>query len=216
MRQIAVIGMGQFGRELAMRLTEMACQVLAIDQSDAEIERVKEKVDRAVILDARDFNALRSVITKDFDEAVVSLGESMEASVLCALHLKKLGVRSVRAKALNEDHAVILRSLGVDEVIYPERETARRLAAHMVNPNLLEFIPLDPEYQVAEVVAPGEFVGQSLIGLDLRKRFNVFVIAVKTAGGAFVFLPPPDFAISSGDILVAIGKKVDIEALAKR
>jgi len=206
MKQVAVIGLGQFGSQLALSLSELDCEVLAIDRNEARLAQVRDKVSRVVILDARDYDALSSVITPELDEVVVSLGESMEASVLCTLHLKKIGVKYIRAKATNEDHATILRAVGADQVIFPERETAQRVAAHMVNPNLLDFIPLSPEYRVVEVVPPAGFRGKSLIELDLRKKFNVFVIAIKeTDTGKFIFLPGPDFVLKEKDVMVAIG-----------
>ena len=147
---------------------------------------------------------------------MVSLGESREASILCTLHLKKIGIGRIRAKAVNEDHAAILKALGADQVIFPERETASRVAGHIVNPNLLDFIPLAAEYQVIEVVAPKAFHGQSLAELDLRKRFNALVIAVKQkAGNEFVFLPGPDFVVAPEDVLIAIGTKADLERMVK-
>ena len=214
MRKIAVIGLGQFGSNLAARLTALGCQVLAIDQNEARVSRIRNSVDRAVILDARDYEALASVLTKDFDSAIVSLGESIEASVLCTLHLKKIGVPSIRAKAINEDHAEILKAVGADQVIFPERETALRVAAQILNPNLLDFVPLAEEYQVIEVMAPKAFHGHSLQELDIRKRFNVLIIAVKRRErDDFEFLPGPDFVIKPEDVLVALGTKTDLERM---
>lgn len=214
MKQIGVIGLGQFGAHLAVCLTDRGCQVVAIDRSETNVALVRDKVDRAIILDARDYAALSSVVTPELDEVVVSLGESMEASILCTLHLRKIGIPMIRAKAVSEDHAAILRSVGANEVIYPERETAERVAAQIANPNLLDFIPLAPEYQVVEIVAPPQFAGKSLVELDLRRRFNVFVIAVRRGvQQTFVFMPDPGFVFGPDDVLVAIGQRQDIDRL---
>lgn len=215
-KHVVVIGLGEFGRELALQLAG-DCEVLALDRDERMVEQILDRVQRALILDVRDYHALSSVVTPDFDEGVVSMAESLESSILATLHLKKIGVRRIWAKATTEDHAAILRAIGADEVIFPERETARRLAAHLINPNLLDFVPLAEDYRVMDVAPPDEFYGRTLAELDLRKRFGVFVLAVKELVPVrFVFLPPPDFVIKPSDILVMIGREADLLRLSGR
>ncbi len=212
-KHIVVIGLGEFGRELAQQLAK-ECEVLALDREEVMVEAVLNKVQRALILDVRDFHGLSSVVTGDFDEAIVSMGESLESSILATLHLKKIGVKRIWAKATTEDHAAILKAIGASEIIFPERETARRLAAQLVNPNLLDFIPLEEDYRVMDVAPPDSFYGRSLMELDLRRKFGVFVLAIKELiPTRFVFLPPPDFIIKPSDILVMIGKEADLVRL---
>ncbi|MGD9818753.1 MAG: TrkA family potassium uptake protein [Desulfomonilaceae bacterium] len=207
---ICVIGLGQFGSELARELAHR-CEVLALDNNEDRVNAISDSVQRAMIVDARDFAGLSSLVRDDFDEAIVSLGESMEASVLCTLHLKKIGLNTIRAKAVSEDHASILRAVGASETIFPERETARRVAAQIVNPNLLDFVPLGEDFEVMDVGVPDAFIGKSLLNLKLRERFGVFVIAVKElVPPKFVFLPGPDFVIKPSDVLVMIGKEADL------
>lgn len=207
---ICVIGLGQFGSELARELAHR-CEVLALDNNEDRVNAITDSVQRAMIVDARDFTGLSSLVRDDFDEAIVSLGESMEASVLCTLHLKKIGLNTIRAKAVSEDHASILRAVGASETIFPERETARRVAAQIVNPNLLDFVPLGEDFEVMDVGVPDAFIGKSLLNLKLRERFGVFVIAVKELiPPKFVFLPGPDFVIKPSDVLVMIGKEADL------
>ncbi len=207
---ICVIGLGQFGSELARELAHR-CEVLALDNNEDRVNAIADSVQRAMIVDARDFTGLSSLVRDDFDEAIVSLGESMEASVLCTLHLKKIGLNTIRAKAVSEDHASILRAVGASETIFPERETARRVAAQIVNPNLLDFVPLGEDFEVMDVGVPDAFIGKSLLNLKLRERFGVFVIAVKELiPPKFVFLPGPDFVIKPSDVLVMIGKEADL------
>ncbi len=207
---ICIIGLGQFGSELARELAHR-CEVLALDNDEDRVNAIADSVQRAMIVDARDFSGLSSLVREDFDEAVVSLGESMEASVLCTLHLKKIGIKAIRAKAISEDHATILRAVGATETIFPERETARRVAAQIINPNLLDFIPLAEDFEVMDVGVPDSFHGKSLLALKLRERFGVFVIAVKElVPPKFVFLPGPDFVVKPSDVLVMIGKEDDL------
>ncbi len=210
---ICVIGLGQFGSELARELANR-CEVLAIDNSEDRVNAIAESVQRAMIVDARDFIGLSSLVSADFDEAVVSLGESMEASVLCTLHLRKIGLKTIRAKAVSEDHATILRAVGATETIFPERETAKRVAAQIINPNLLDFIPLGEDFEVMDVGVPDSFLGKTLIELKLRERFGVFVIAVRElVPPKFVFLPGPNFVIKPSDVLVMIGKEKDLSQI---
>jgi trk system potassium uptake protein TrkA len=209
-KHICVIGLGEFGTELAKELSRQ-CEVLALDRDENRVNVIVDFVQRALILDVRDFAGLSSVVTTDFDEAIVSIGEDLEASILCTLHLRKIGVRSIQAKAKTEDHAAILRSVGATEVIFPERETARRVAAKIINPNLLDFVPLEADYRVMDVAPPDAFYGSSLEELNLRKRFGIFVIAVRElVPPRFVFLPDPSFVIKPSDVLVVIGRERDL------
>jgi trk system potassium uptake protein len=214
-KMICVIGLGQFGSELARELAKH-CEVLAIDSREDHVEHIADHVQRALIIDARDYASLSSVVTADFNEAIVSLGSSLEASILCTLHLKRIGIKTIRAKAMNEDHAVILKAVGAKDVIFPERETAQRIAALIVNPNLLDFIPLAEDFRVMDVAPPDAFFGHTLQELNVRERFGVFAIAVKElVPENFVFLPGPDFVVKPSDILVMIGKEDDLLRLTE-
>ena len=215
-KQICVIGLGHFGWELAIALSE-SCEVLAIDRDQELVNEIADRVHRALALDIRDEATLVSVIPHDLDEAIVSMGESLESSILCTLYLKRLGIPVVRVKAVTDDHAIVLRQVGADEVIFVARETAKRVAAHIANPNLLDFVPLGGDYQVMEVRLPGAFYGHTLGELNLRARYDVFVIAAERAKpGATEFLPGPDLRIRAGDVLVMIGREKDLLELQER
>lgn len=214
-RQICVVGLGHFGAGIARSLARR-CEVLALDSDIHRVNAITEDVQRALCLDGRDFAALASVVSSDFDEAVVSIGESLEASILCTLHLKRIGVPVIRAKADSEDHADILKSVGATHIVFPERETAERLALQMLNPNLLDFIPIAKDYRVIDIAAPSVFCGRSLISLQIRSRFGLFVIAIKKhEGQTFVFLPGPKQVIERDDVLVMIGRESDILRMQK-
>jgi trk/ktr system potassium uptake protein len=212
---ICVVGLGQFGSSLARALA-VECDVLALDTSEDRVNAIADDVQRALVGDAREFSVLRQVVNSEFDEAVVSLGESVEASILCTLHLKRIGLKSIRAKAVSEDHATILHAIGASETIFPERETARRVAAQIINPNLLDFVPLAEDFEVMNVAPPDSFYGRTLQELNVREKFGVFVIAVKElVPDRFVFLPGPDFVIKPSDILVLIGREADLLTLRR-
>ncbi len=212
-KRICIAGLGQFGGELARSLCEH-CDVLALDVDAGRVNDFADVVQRALILDVRDGEALREVVDGDFDEAVIALGGRLDASVLATLHLKNIGVPVIRAKALSADHADILRAVGASHVVYPERETARRLAAQIANPNLLDFIPVAEDYLAVEVAAPPAFHGKSLMALGLRARFGVFVMGVREKDPErFILLPGPDFVVKPSDVLLVIGHRKGVDAM---
>lgn len=215
-KMICVVGLGQFGSHLARELARN-CEILALDSDEDRVNTITDDVQRALILDARDYGSLSAVVSPDFDEAIVSLGESMEASILCTLHLRKIGLKTIRAKAVSEDHAAILRAVGASETIFPERETALRVAAQIVNPNLLDFIPLAEDFKVMDVAPPDSFYGHTFQETNLRELYGVFAIAVKELiPPRFVFLPGPDFVIKPSDVLVMIGRESDLIRLQEK
>lgn len=209
-KQVCVVGLGHFGWELAVALSDQ-CEVLAIDRDQEVVDEIADKVQRALALDIKDEASLAAVIPEGIDEAVVSMGESLEASILCTLYLKRLKVPVVRVKALSDDHAEVLRQVGADEVIFPERETARRVAAHIINPNLLDFLPLVGDYKVMEIKLPEGLEGHTLAEVGFRSRYGVFVIAIRRADSKnFDLLPGPDQRLQNGDVLMVIGREADL------
>jgi trk system potassium uptake protein TrkA len=212
-KQVCVIGLGHFGWELAVSLAR-ECEVLAIDRNPELVNEIADHVHRAVALDIRDEAALGSVIPPEIDEAVVSMGENLESSILCTLYLKRLKVPIVRVKTLNDDHAIVLRQIGADELIFPERETAHRIAARIQNPNLLDFVPLGGEFQVVEMKIPSTFAGHTIAELNLRARYDVFVLAVRTPDTDDTqLLPGPNFRLEPNQVLLVIGREKDLTRL---
>jgi trk system potassium uptake protein TrkA len=163
------------------------------------------------VVDARDKSQLRSLGLKDFDTAVISVGEHLEASTLAALYCKEVEMKVV-ARAVNEDHGKILEALGVDQVVYPERDMALRIAEKLSHSNLLDFIPVGEGFSIVEVAPPASFVGKTLAALQVRQRFNVHVIAVQDVLTSKVsVVPPPDAVIRDSDVLVVLGATADLE-----
>jgi trk system potassium uptake protein TrkA len=189
----------------------MKCEVLALDNDEARVVRVRDDVQRAMIADVRDLDMLKSVITDKVDEVVVCLGESMEPSILCTLHLSQIGVRKIRAKAANNDHATILKAIGAHEVIFPERETAERTARRIAHPHLLDYFPLSEEYRIIEIVTPESLVGKTLLESELRRTYHLFVLAIKSRPeGKYHFMPEANDVLRESDVLVVLGREVDL------
>lgn len=214
MKQFVVIGLGSFGMNLATALAEEGHEVLVIDADKKKIEGIKEKVTHAVVADTTDKQAISEFITPDVGTVIVGVNNGMEASTLATLYLKDLGVKEVIVKAVSDDHAKILKALGATEIIYPEKDVALKLAERLSTPNLIEHLPLTPEYSIVEITPPKDFLGKTLRGLDLRKEYGIVVIAVKDMlTNTFRLIPGEDFEIRPDTALIIIGKKSDIERL---
>lgn len=214
MGQFGVVGLGNFGYSLATALFKLGHQVLAIDENSKKIELIKDKVTHAVVADVRDRDVLSEFLSSNIDAVIVSLGHRLEASILVTLYLKHLGIKRIIVKAINEDHGQVLELIGASEVIYPEKEVATRLAQRLTIPNLIEHIPLAPEYSIVEMASPDNFVGKLLRELQLRSRYGVQVIAIKDVLlNTFDLIPGGNVKIKPDTVLVLIGKESDINKL---
>jgi trk system potassium uptake protein TrkA len=216
MRQVCVIGLGQFGIHLARSLAKMGCEVLAVDRDEKRVEEIRDDVHRALIGDARNYHMLATVLTPSIEDAVICLGAaSLEPSILCTLNLKRIGIRSIRSTAANDDHAQILTAVGATEVIFPERDSAVRTARRVANPDIRDMFPLAEDYRIMEVDAPRRAHGRSLGALDLRAKFNILILASRNADDPhFHFLPPADKVIRPGEILMVLGRELDLVRFA--
>lgn len=217
MSQIAIIGLGRFGFHAARVLAQEGHEVLAIDLDPGPVQRIKDLVARAIRMDARDKERLEALGVAEFDVVVVSLGERVDTSSLVALHLKELGVPKIITKAGSEDHAKLLDLIGVDQIVFPEREAAERLARRLSTSNLLDFIPLGESHTLEEIAPPEAMVGKTLTELRLRNRFGIQVIGIRDAIRDEVYLNPgPEFRIKESDALVILGENEDLEAMKRK
>lgn len=221
-RLFTVIGLGRFGYSVAQGLVTKGCEVLAIDKDEEKVQAISDIATFAVQCDATDERALKAVSAQNVDVAVVSIGENIEASILIVQTLKEMGVKSIVAKAVAPIQGKILKNLGVDEVIYPERDAAIRLAHRLVSPSVLEYLELAPGYSVEEVSVSESLSGLSLEDVKLRGQYNLNVIGIKKQvtrmvkgrmmkEETFNFTPKPDDVIEKGDVLVMIGREEDLD-----
>lgn len=209
MKSYIVIGLGRFGSEVARKLYELGCEVLAIDSKSELVQQVSNEVTHAVVADAQDKEVLRAVGARNFDCAIVAIGDSLADSVLATMNLKELGVPYIVCKAHDETHRQVLTKLGADQVVIPERENAARLARSLSSTNVLDYIELSDEYGIIEVPAPKRWLDKSLKELNVRAKLGVNIIAVKREGQINVS-PAADYVILAGDIVVVLG---DTDAL---
>ena len=214
MSQIVVIGLGRFGFNVARRLYEGGHEVIAIDADARIVQKIEGWSSRAVVLDARDKDRLEALGVKECNVAVVSLGELIDVSTLVTLHLKELGVPKIVTKAGSDDHAKLLRLIGVHEIVQPEREAAERLAERLTHANLIDHLPLGDDYSLEEIAPPERFIGKSLRELELPRRFGIQVLGIRDALANAVDLNPgADFRVKESDALLVLGRNEDMRAL---
>ncbi|MEE9527301.1 MAG: TrkA family potassium uptake protein, partial [Syntrophobacteria bacterium] len=175
MGQFAVIGLGNFGYYLGSYLYEKGHEVIALDISKSQVQKMKDVVSQAVVADATDREALESLGISQVDAAVVCIGTRMQASILATLHLKELGIKSILAKATSEEHGRILKKVGASEIFFPEKDLAIGVASRLDNPNMLDYLPFIEGYSIVELAPPKEYVGKTLKELDLINRFGIQV-----------------------------------------
>lgn len=214
MKRFAVIGLGNFGFHTAKALFEEGNEVVAIDDDKGRVQAIDPYATEALVMDATDKEALKSLGLEQMDGVVISTGTKISVSILICLYLHEIGVKKILAKALDEDHAKILKRVGATEIIHPERDMALRLSRNLSHPNVLDFIPLAEDFDLVQIDPPREFIGKSLKGLNLRAKYSVHIIAVKElVPENFVLVPPADFVIKDSDILVMLGKSADIRRI---
>lgn len=214
MKQFVVIGLGRFGSNLAKSLYRLGNQVLAMDYDKLKVEKIKDFVTEAIIADAKDIETLSEFIDKDIDTVILATGTDIEMSVLTVLYLERLGVKHIIAKAKSDDHGKILKSLGVEEVIYPEKDTAERLAERLNMSSLISHIPLAPEYSLVEIATPDKFYGKSLEELDIRNKYGITVIGIKDVLMDTIDISPmPDKKLPPDSALLIVCKTDEIEDL---
>ena len=214
MKSYVVIGLGRFGTEMALKLYDCGEDVLAIDTDENIIDKISDRVTKAVAADARDLDVLRKLGVEDFDRAVVAVGSDLAASALITMNLKTLGVPFIICKAHDDTYREILEKLGADRVIIPEREMADKLANGLTTAGVMEYIELSSEYGIVEITPPAEWLGKTIRALELRYRYGANVIAVRR--GEDLRIPPEiDTPLEDDFILVILGSYKVIEKLEK-
>ncbi|MGR6836053.1 potassium channel family protein [Syntrophomonas erecta] len=213
-KQFVVIGLGRFGYSLLEELIRLGHQVLAIDNNEDRIDYVAAIATHAVQADAMDEKVLKALDVASFDAVIVGIGGDIEASILTSITLKELGVRKIIAKAQNHMHGKVLEKLGIDMVIYPERDMALRLACNLVSNSIIEQIQLSSDYGILELITPVSFVGRSLEEIAIRQRMDITIIAIRS-GQEIIISPHAQQRIKKDDILVALGPTRRLEKLGE-
>ena len=214
MKNYIVIGLGRFGSAIARQLCSLGAEVLALDVRSELVQQVANEVTHAVVGDAQDKEVLRALGVRNFDCAIIAIGDDLAASVLTTMNLKELGVPYIVCKAHDETHRRVLEKLGVDRVVIPEQEHAQRLARTLNSHNVLDYIELSEDFGILDVPAPKSWIGKSLRELNVRAKLGVNIIAVENGGKTNVS-PTADYAVGEGDTLVMLGDNVALEKVQR-
>jgi trk system potassium uptake protein TrkA len=214
-KRIIVVGLGNFGSTLAMRLHELGHDVVAIDAKPEVVDAVGPRVTRAVVGDATKREVLEEAGAREADAAIVSTGDDIAASTLALLALRDVGVREVFVKVVSADHARIADALGAEAGIFPERESAMALASRLTSGKLLNYVQLGNEFSLQEMPVPESWNGKSLRELSLPSRFRVQVVAVHDVlTDTMLPVPDPDRRLTHSDALLVAGNPAALERLA--
>lgn len=227
MKDVVVIGLGAFGYTVATELSNSKLGVLVIDKDEDKVESISDIVTNAIVGDATDIKVLERAGVQNFEIAIVSVGNDIPASLIITMNLKDLDVKYIYTKAVNNLQAKILRKIGADKIIFPERDSAVKLAESIANPTIFEHIDLSKDYGLVEIKAPRRFIDKTLEEINIRKEYGVNVIAIKRknpevseSGSTIlteevVLSPSGSDKIIDGDVLVLIGKYEDLERINK-
>ena len=213
MKQFIVLGLGRFGSAVATTLVELGHEVLGVDNDEEKVNDLKDKITQAVQADITEERVLKELGVKNFDAAIVSIGTDLEASILVTMMLKEMGLKYIIAKAQNNLHAKVLKKIGVDKVVFPERDMGARIARRLITPNIKDYVELEPDYNIMEIEALPEFVDKSLSELDLRNKYGINVLAIKR-DNSFNISPQAKDVIKKDDLLIVIGETKIITELA--
>ena len=210
-----VIGLGKFGYNVAITLEKLGQRVMAFDKLEEEVEKVKDFVTVAQILDSTDLHALENSGISACHTVIVCMGENAEDNFLTVLNLKELEIKTIIANADTEAEGKILQKIGATKVVYPEKESAIRLANQLVSSDILEYIEVSPDYQAAEIGAPKDFIGKKIEELALRNKYKVLIIALKRKGENII-IPPSKETILKDDVMIVVGSTKDIYNFSKK
>ncbi len=213
MKSVLIIGVGQFGSTIAKRMSELRCEVMAVDTDEESINEVLPYVTVANIGDGTNEEFLRSLGIDNFDLCFVALGSLFQSSLEATSLLKELGAKKVISRATNDIQMKFLLRNGADEVVYPEKQMALRIATRYASDSILDFIQLDSNYSIYELVIPKDWYGKTLSQIDIRKKFNINILTLKRNGE--VFIPSPDTQMQEGDNVFVIGGIKDIQKCFK-
>ena len=213
MRRFVVMGLGNFGFNVARRLYEDGHQVIAIDMNNNLVQEVKPYCSESVIANVSERETIEAIGIDDVDVAVVSLGEKLDASILVTLYLKEMGLSQIVVKALTDDHAKVLKVIGATDIVFPEKDMAIRIAERLSTPTVIDQVEFMEGYSVVEIEAPKKFWGLPLSDAEIRHIYGLSVILIRKKGGEgdVLISPKATDEINEGDVLVLLGEDGDIE-----
>lgn len=214
-KEFVVIGLGRFGGSIVRELIALDANVMAIDSSPDRVDEFAQIATQAIVADTTDEAVIKSLGIWNFEHVIVAIGEDIQASILTTLILKELGVQQITVKAQNDYHEKVLRKIGADYVVHPERDMGIRIANNMTSNNVLDYLELSDEHSIMEIKAGDRIAGHTLVDLDIRAKYGINIVGIKR-GESILISPAADDPILLGDILLVIGADIDINRFVKK
>lgn len=214
-KQYAVFGLGSFGESVAVALQELGCEVVVVDNHMERIEDISPYVSYAVQADIEDPEVIRSLGARNLDGVVVAVADDMEASIMATLVSKEIGVPYVLAKAKNDLHAKVLKKIGADSIIFPEKEIGQSVARNLVSGEFVDWISLSPDYSITEIQVPEKWIGKSLSEIDVRRTKDVNVVGVRIGEKIQVTIDPEE-PLQKEMMLIMIGSNEALEKFGEK
>lgn len=205
MKSILLIGIGRFGYHIAKELSTLDAEILAIDTREESLKMISDYVTKTFIGDCKNLDFMKTIGVNTFDECIVAIGNNFQDSIETVLNLKELGAKRIVARAAQESQEKVLLKLGVDFVVYPEKQMGKWTALRCGTNSIYDFMDLDDGYGVFEVNVPKEWVGKTLVELDLRRKYNVSIVGVKVNGKTKIILGP-NFLLKDNEDLIVVAK----------
>ncbi|MCD8221478.1 MAG: TrkA family potassium uptake protein [Clostridiales bacterium] len=205
MKTILLIGLGRFGRHIALQLNQMGHQVMAVDHIEERVNDILPFVTNAQIGDSTNEDFLRSLGIRNYDVCIVAIGDNFQSSLETTSLLETLGAKMIVSRAARDVHAKFLLRNGADEVVYPEKQLARWAAIRYSSDHILDYIELDEDHAIFEVSVPRDWVGKSIGQLDVRKKYNINIMAVKNHGRMNVSVTP-DIMLTKDQTMLVLGE----------
>lgn len=215
MKSVLIIGLGRFGRHMAMKFLDQGNDVMAVEKSEERADELAPVIRNLQIGDATNEDFLRTLGVGNFDLCVVGVGESFQTALEITVHLKDLGAKYVVARATRDIYKKLLLRNGADHVIYAEREVAERLAVRYgTGSSVFDYVELTPEYGIYEIGMPENWIGHSIVEQEVRTRYHLNILAVKRGQELFP-MPGPDYIFKANETLIVMGNNDSIKTLAR-
>ena len=210
MKSILLIGLGRFGKHVAMHLNNLGHQVMAVDNSEERVEAVLPFVTNAQIGDSTNGDFLESLGIRNFDVCIVTIGNDFQSSLETTSLLKELGAKMVVSRAARDVQEKFLLRNGADEVVYPEKQLAKWTAIRYSADHILDYIELDNDHAMFEIPVPENWAGRSIGQLDIRRKYNINIIGVKKCGKLELSLSP-EMVLAAGETMLVLGRNKDLQ-----
>ena len=210
MKSVLLIGLGRFGRHIAMKLDELHHQVMAVDKNEKRVAAALPFVTNAQIGDATNEDFLESLGVNNFDVCIVAIGDDFQSSLETTSLLKELGAKAVVSRAARDVHAKFLLRNGADEIVYPEKQLAAWTAIRYTADHILDYIELDDSHAIYEITVPEKWIGRTVFDVDVRKKYGINIMAIKRSGEMILYITPQtDF--TKDDTILVLGHTKDMQ-----